>query len=250
MGKITSFRKSMNKLDPADYLKRKYELSGWKAELVDIVVGFLFAALLYFIIFPLILGANPPAVIVQSCSMKGALNVGDVVVLQGVSFDEVHAPLVKLDSPVSFKIWPNDYRKETKELIFPNNQTVPVTKKGDIMVYVSRISGEQIIHRVIAKVETPEGRYYITKGDANTIPDAAKIDCGVWSGNRCIQPDPFISSICTDKDKGWPGCIATPVRADEAIGRDLFVIPLIGHIKMMTFHILTLGHGYPGKMWC
>lgn len=241
---------AFKRLDPAEYIKDKYDLTGWKAELVDIGFGFLVAGLLYFVILPAILGANPPAVIVQSCSMKGTLNVGDVVVLHGATFDEIRAPLVKLDSPISFQIEPNDARKRTKKLIFPNNQTVPVAEDGDIVVYVSKISGEQIIHRVIAKVITPEGRYYITKGDANNIPDAAKIECAAWVGNRCIRFDPEVTSICTEKDKGWKGCIATPIRENEIIGREFFVIPLVGHIKMIVFHILTLGHGYPGPMWC
>jgi signal peptidase I len=251
--KPSPLRAAWNKLkllDPAEHLKRKYGLKGWKAELVDLVVGFAFAALLYYIILPAILGATPPAVVVQSCSMKGVLNVGDIVVLRGATFDEINAPLVRLGVPINFSLEPNDARNQTKFLVFPDNQTLPVGTSGDTVVYVSKTSGEQIVHRVIAKVEASDGRYYLTKGDANSVPDASKIDCAVWIGGECMTYSPSITKMCTNADKGWPGCIATPVKENEIAGRQIFVIPLLGHVKMLAFHVLTLGHGYPDKMWC
>ncbi|MFC2174747.1 hypothetical protein ACFLQ2_02645, partial [archaeon] len=74
------------KYDPAEFLKKRYNLKGWKAEAVDWGIGFLEAALFYFIILPLVLGTYPPAVVVQTCSMTGTYNVGDVAVLMGTSF--------------------------------------------------------------------------------------------------------------------------------------------------------------------
>ncbi len=248
----------LEKLDPAYWIKKRYSLTGWKAEVVDVLVAFAIAALVYYGIAPLILGANPPAVIVQSCSMKGVLNVGDVVVLKGVSFDEVNAPIVHLNSTnVTFKIIPSSRHEQTRVLFFPDGSPnkVNVTKSGDIIVYISPISGRQIIHRVIAKVITSDGKkYYITKGDANPIPDQAKIDCDEWvvNGNylRCIKLSDNVTDTCTLADKNWPGCISSPVPEGAVIGKDIFVIPLVGHVKLAVWHLLTLGHGYPDKITC
>ncbi|MCD6522667.1 MAG: hypothetical protein J7K68_02875 [Candidatus Diapherotrites archaeon] len=255
LNKIKSTWRTIKRYDPAEIIKRRYGLSGWKAELVDWIVGFGVAALLYFVILPMILNAYPPAVIVQSCSMKGTLNVGDIVVLHGASFDEIHAPLVVLNTTFDYSILPNNITQETKTLVFPDGQTLPVEKTGDIIVYNSKTSGIQIIHRVIAKVKAKDGNFYITKGDANKLPDSVRIECAEWEqiGNekRCTKLSSTISRICNESDVGWPGCLATPVTDADIIGKEIFWIPFLGHIKLIVFHILTLGTmGYPGPMWC
>jgi signal peptidase I len=246
--------KAWKRVDPAEVLKRKFHLAGWAAELADWVGGFIVAALIYFVIAPAILGAYPPGVVVQSCSMKGYYNVGDIVVLRGASFDAVNAPLITLSSPLSYTIEPNDVNQETKALLFPDGQRVDIAETGDVIVYDSAISGIQIIHRVVAKVRASDGEFYITKGDANPLPDSVRIDCAEWEsvpeGRKCTKLAPTVSRICTADDKGWPGCLATPVAAGKIAGKELVAIPLLGHVKMLVFHILTLGHGYPDKFWC
>lgn len=242
--------KKIKKLDPSEKVKQKYELKGWKAELFDLVFGFACAALLYYLILPFLLGATPPAVVVQSCSMKGALNVGEVVVLKGASFEEINAPTVQLDSEIDFSVVLDNQTQETTKLIFSDNQTLDVQENGDTVVYTSKISGEQIIHRVIAKVQTPEGRYYLTKGDANNLPDAVRLECTQWDFSGQICQKLRINGICTENDIGYGGCIATPVKEQDIAGRQFFSVPLIGHVKMIAMHIVTLGHGYPGPAWC
>jgi signal peptidase I len=249
-------RKLSYKYDPAEVVKRRYGLTGWAAELVDLGIGFLFAALLYFIILPAILGANPPAVIVQSCSMTGTLNVGDVSVLQGVKFDSIRAPLVTLEGRMNFTIEPNDIDLETTALIFPDGQRLDIREDGDVLVYISKISGNQIIHRAVARVRAGDGDWVVTKGDANKIPDAAKIDCAEFEDlggglRKCTKLSKQVKSVCSERDAGWPGCIGTPLKPSEVTGRQLFVIPLLGHVKLAVFHVLTLGTaGYPGPLWC
>jgi len=243
----------LDNYEPATFLKKRYSLTGWKAEAVDWGVGFLEAALFYFVILPLILGTYPPAVVVQTCSMAGTYNVGDIAVMMGTSFDGIHAPEVSASS-LTYSIVPNNISEQATELIFPGGQDVPVTTKGDVVLYISPTSGEQIIHRAIAKVVTPSGRYIITKGDANTIPDSAKIECAEWvkeaGGLRCTKIKSTISSICTDADRGYPGCLGTPIPESKVLGKAVFTIPLLGHVKMLFMHIITLGHGYPGPLWC
>ncbi len=252
-------RETLRKLDPAEWIKERYGLTGWKAELVDAITGLVLAALIYYVILPAILGANPPAVIVQSCSMAGTFQVGDIIVLKGTSFDDVHAPLVRVNSTeIYFRIVPESRFEQTRELIFPDGspRIVNVTRNGDVIVYISPLNGKQIIHRVIAKVVTRDGKhYFITKGDANPTPDQAKIACSQWirEGDylRCIELAKNVTDVCQyPRDAGWPGCISSPVPEDKVIGKAIFDIPLVGQIKLIIWHILTLGHGYPDKVLC
>jgi len=241
-------RETWNKYDPAEVIKKKYKLKGVAAEIVDLAVGFIVAGLIYFIIMPLLLGANPAAVVVQTCSMTGTYNVGDIVVLRGAAWDDINAPEITASS-IHYTIEPNNITHQTKKLIFADTE-LDVEATGDVIVYNSKTSGVQIIHRVIAKVTTPDGRYYITKGDTNAIPDSSKIDCAEFINDRCTKISYTVSNVCTEEDRGWPGCIGTPLKEDEIVGKHFFTVPLLGHVKMLFFHILTLGNGYPGPMWC
>ncbi len=253
-------RIDLSRFDPAERLKERYNLSGWKAELVDLVFGFLIAALIYYVILPAILGANPPATIVESCSMAGVFQVGDVVILKGTSFDDIHAPVVRLNTTsVNFSIHPNDWRnKEVRQIIFYGGdpRVLNITENGDVVVYHSPLNGRQIIHRVIAKVITSDGReFLITKGDANNIPDQAKIDCAQWVMDgqvyRCIQLAPNIKDTCQyPRDVNWPGCISSPVPMNKVVGKVIFDIPLVGQIKLILMDIITLGHAYPDGILC
>lgn len=239
--------------DPANYLTKKYKLKGWKAEAVEWGIGFIEAAIFYFIVLPLVLGTYPPAVVVQSCSMAGVYNVGDVVVLQGVSFDTLNAPEVTVPS-LNYTIIPNNIYNQTVELVFSDGTRLPVQTSGDVILYESAISGEQIIHRAIAKVTTPNGRYVLTKGDANNLPDSVRLECEEWAqtadGIICTSIKKTVSSVCTDEDRGYSGCLGTPIPEDKLMGKAILWIPLIGHVKMLFTHVITLGHGYPGPLWC
>ena len=254
-----SLKEKVSRYDIGEWVKRRYGLTGWKAETVDIIVGLVLAALIYYVILPLFLGANPPAVIVQSCSMAGTFQVGDIVVLSGVSFDNVNMPLVKVNSTkINFSIIPNSRFEQTKRLVFSDGtpRVVNVTRTGPVIVYISPLNGKQIIHRVIARVVTSDGkRYYITKGDANNTPDQAKISCAQWirDGNvlRCISIADNVTETCEyPRDVNWPGCISSPIPEKDVIGKAIFDIPLVGQIKLILWDIVTLGHGYPDKVLC
>ncbi len=251
---LKDVRKAWKTIDPGEFLKRRFGLKGWQAEIADLAGGFIVAALIYFIIAPAILGATPPAVVVQSCSMEGYHNVGDVVILRGADFDSISAPLVTLSSPLSYAIEPNDISKEVQELVFPDGQRVALDEKGDVIVYDSITSGIQIIHRVAAKVRALDGEFLITKGDANNLPDSVRVECAAWEevpgGQKCTELSDKVLRLCTKEDAGWPGCLSTPVTMDKVAGKQLLIIPLIGHVKMLFFHVITMGNGYPDRMWC
>ena len=248
-------RAKFKKYDPAQILIRKYKLKGIKAEIVDLVVSLGIAALLYFVIMPAILGANPAAVVVQTCSMKGVFNVGDISVLQGTNFEDLNAPEIILAQNFFYNIEPNNVASKTTKLLFPDGQELAVQTTGDIITYNSQTSGMQIIHRVIAKVRAEDGNFLITKGDVNDLPDSVKISCAEYTTTDgktyCTKLSTTITEVCdAETDRGWPGCLAAPLQDKDIVGKHILWIPFLGHVKMLFMHVVTLGHGYPGPFWC
>ena len=189
-------------------------------EVKDWAVSFLVAAVLYFIVLPAILGTSSPGVVVASCSERGYLNIGDILVVQGISIKDIKAPLVEVDRFEGFIPIPNDNGEITQMVIGGN--AVSLNRTNDIIVYNAYPLGTQIIHRVFAKIKTQDGYLLLTKGDANTA-----LDQMTQAGDVCIDEN--------------IGCISTPVTQRMLIGKQIiFPIPLLGHVKLF-FCDLTLG---------
>jgi len=216
--------------------KEKYD---WKEETKDWVVSFITVAIIYFLILPAILGTNSPLVIVSSCSEKGFLNIGDIVIVQGTPIEKVKAPLISAPKYNGFVP------------VFEGNKFIGVNISGevikpnasnDIIVYYANPSGSQIIHRVLAKVNTSNGMLLITKGDANQIPD----QLGVMN-NRLVE--------CVSENYA---CISTHVNSKMLVGKKIGpAIPLLGHVKLFFCDLVPFcdghsnaGTNYEYKLWC
>ena len=211
-----------------------------KQEVTDWAGAFLVAVLIYFIILPLVLGTSAPAVVVSSCSEKGYLNTGDIIVNQGISIDGVNAPEVTVDSLLY--VTPIFENGKAAKLNF-SGQIVNRTDQADIVTYVSNPLGAQIIHRVFAKVNYHGQTFLITQGDANPYPDQLwlKEDKGGW---------------CWDQNSGY--CISTLVSQQNLLGKKVGpTIPLAGHVKLFLCDIIpfceghaNLGTGYEYILSC
>ncbi|MCX8203633.1 MAG: signal peptidase I [Nitrososphaeria archaeon] len=109
------------------------------------VIALAFAA---FAAVGLALNSQYPLVVVASGSMRPVLHEGDVLLIEGVRFEEVRT------SPVD----------------------------GDVIVYRRPFDGRLIVHRAIAR----EGIGIVTKGDANLSPDPMPVTremlVGRWTG--------------------------------------------------------------------
>jgi len=195
-------------------------------EMKDWVLAFVVAAVVYFIILPMALGTSSPMVVVSSCSEKGYMNTGDILIIQGVDIKDVNAPLIEIDRYRGFTPIVDENNEVTKIDISGN--LVELNKSNDIIVYSAYPSRAQIIHRVFAKVkETSRDRYLlITKGDANQIPDQMSS-----TGVMCIDEN--------------VGCISTPITQRTLIGRKIiFPIPLLGHVKLFFCDIFPFCDGH------
>jgi len=197
-----------------------YEKFSASQEIKDWAVSFIVAAVVYFIILPAILGTTSPGVVVASCSEKGHLNIGDILIVQGTSIKDINAPEVVVDRYEGFTPV-LDENGEVTELIIGSKQ-VSLNRSNDIVVYSAYPTGVQIIHRVFVKIKTSDGYLLLTKGDANTA-----LDQMTQTGESCIDEN--------------IGCISTPVTQRMLVGKKILIpIPLLGHVKLF-FCDLTLG---------
>ncbi len=79
---------------------------------------------------------------------------------------------------------------------------------GDIVVYKATWFPQPVIHRIIAKTETPSGTVYTIKGDNNPSPDPAP-----------VKPSQIISKVY---NYPW----------ESTAGQAPVVIPKIGYITL------------------
>lgn len=205
-------------LDPYYYFDRFWDkyvgIGGITKTLAELVYTLFLAYLIYFTA-GLILHTPRPAVIVASSSMIPVYHPGDIVIVRGVSPNEINAPEVSLNIPYTDHVTPSQagirfLRHGIKLYAIEVNGKIVPLKKGTIIVYRDDLNNRDIIHRVILKIKTPHGYYFVTKGDNEQTNPTADQDCIL---GYCVYP--FL------------------VSQDQVIGTPIFVIPRIGIIKLI-----------------
>lgn len=201
----------------------------WRSWLKDWGISIIVAAAIYFLILPAVLGTMSPMVVVSSCSERGYLNIGDLLVLQGTGPANIRAPEIEISDLHFIPIVQNE---EVVGLNF-SGAVVMLNRSNDIIVYSAYPSRYQIIHRVFAKLKINGEYYLITKGDANAVPDQ------IW-----FAGDSY--GICADEAVG--NCISALVRKEMIVGKALFSVPFLGHVKLFFCDIMPFcdGHSNPG----
>ncbi|PIU21871.1 MAG: hypothetical protein COT15_00145 [Candidatus Diapherotrites archaeon CG08_land_8_20_14_0_20_34_12] len=203
--------------------------------IVYVISAFIFAYLFYQL-FGLILASKYPATIVLSGSMEPVFYRGDILIVQGVSSENLKGQEVSLDldslenvptffyangfcsldqNPSLVKclqlvnpVLTNKIPLEnftTKEIRFSNGVVLPIETTGDIVVYYSKLQNKEIVHRVIAKIKTKSEIYVLTKGDSKL--------------------NPFI-----DQEGG---IVEYAINAKDIYGRVIFKIPILGYVKLL-----------------
>ena len=181
---LKELRQKLKWLDPFTYVDLwvmpKVNPNNNKAieTVVYVVFAFIFALALYALL-GLILWTKNPLVIVVSGSMQPNLYRGDVVVMHGLSPQDIRGAAIEIDTDLSGKSLSEfaaiDYAGQTISIA---GQSIPLNQSGDTVVYYSDLSGVQIIHRVVANIKTPQGHYLLTKGDNQATNQFVDQDCG------------------------------------------------------------------------
>ncbi len=242
---INKVREKLKWFDPFTYVdlyvmpKVNPNKNKFVSNIVYIVFAFIFAYALFFLLGVLLATKNP-LVIVLSGSMEPIMFRGDIIMLQGLSFEQINAPQIDLDRNLrnsflsSFaevqcigvnnsiktelascnefiklfqerKIDSNQF--VAKKISFNNGEEIAVTTKGDVVVYFSNSLNRPIIHRVVAKIKARDGLFLLTKGDSTQNP--------------LLDQQTEISPL--------------PVNAKEIDGKAILTIPLLGHVKLIFF---------------
>ena len=209
------------------YFFERKEAVDWGVYLLS---AFVFAWAIY-AFFGLMLGTQSPFVIVVSGSMEPLYHRGDVIVLQGQSFEQLQGKEVSLPESISGRALavfaepqyvPSQNGLQIESIKFNNGDEIEINKDGSIIVYFSELLQEPIIHRIVAKIGAADGKYVLTKGDS--------------VNNSTVDQD------CGKVVHGLPekACIARyPVNEGEIQGAAVLQIPAIGCVKLWLFDDLS-----------
>lgn len=180
----------------------------------------------------LVLQTSSPIVVVVSESMEPQLFRGDLVVIQGVSFENLKADLVILPYSLQGKFFADFVTPhyDTKTLSFTDSSTVAhLNLTNDIVVYNSPLLGKQIIHRAQAKIASADGQFVLTKGDNAVTNPAIDQDCGLIT----IVPNNATPTVQLRPAKACVNPIAPPI--SEVLGKAVLRVPLVGCFKLWLF---------------
>lgn len=250
---LKKIRKKLRWLDPFTYVDEFVMpvVNPKKKSSIELVVNIFFAAffaIAFYTIAGFLLSTEVPGAIVYSYSMVPVLSRGDFIAMQGVSAHNLNAETIDLNLAIANRplkeyattycsfnegygnpdeLKPCDdfladfiYGKikldsfSTRKIAFRNGKTLDIKKSGDTVLYFSSLSGKQIIHRAVAKINAEDGTFILTKGDSGKNPVIDQ-DYPLSYTNNAIT------------------FYATP--AEKIKGRIFFTIPIIGYAKILIF---------------
>jgi len=245
--------------------------------IVYLVTAFVSAYLLYYVILGLLFNSPSPMVIVVSGSMEPVFHRGDVMALSRWNIEELNAQLVELpETAIEGKnieeyaeTWCSvkglnqlvpckcpsalqnpfdsvqknfDFSKcgplvlllkqrvisskdiLTEKIFFPSTgKEIEVKKEGDVVVYFSEIRGIPVIHRAVVKIRAKDGLFVLTKGDSE------------------------LNSFIDQEDNGLS---VGAVKVSELQGKTIFMVPIIGYVKLILLDDLPCYLFAPNKQYC
>jgi len=258
---LRSVKKKIKGKEPSEKkeLTKKQKI---KREAMDWGISIAAALLIYFVVLPAILGTSTPMIVVSSCSQQPHLNIGDLLIIQGVQMEDIEAPTVTIEGQLNYT-----YDKQTNTLTINDHEISPNTNNS-IVTYLPSPTGTQIIHRALVKLEFTEQaepiqgeKILLTQGDANEIPD--QITRTEVNGERALcldytregmilqpQHGPEDQELLISQDPEI--CLSTPATEERIIGRKKGPrIPLLGHIKLFFCDVAPIceGHSNPGTSY-
>lgn len=192
----------------------------------------LYSLLLAFIIFKLlglILGTSLPLATVVSGSMEPSFYRGDIMIIgsaKNIKTEEItinqNIKTKNLSEFSKINYSMNEHGNYQARSIIIENQEIDIDKaienRNSVVVYRSNLTGRDIIHRVILKINAKDGTFVLTKGDNPETNYIIDQDC-IINGNYIVN-----------------GCIHIyPIETKDLLGKKLARVPYVGHLKLFLF---------------
>ncbi len=228
-------------LDPFNYLDMALEKwigkpdGFWKSTIYWICyIGLaFFLAIAIYNLLGWILGVSMPMAIVYSASMEPSLHRGDIVILTKANNLKVEEITINqnisnkdLEEFADVSYYLNEYGLEEAEYLTIGDKNISllstINNKNSVIVYPSNVSGKDIIHRAIVKINANDGVFLLTKGDNHKTNTYIDQDCGVDIVDGEITIEKPCLNLC-------------PIKEKDLKGKKLGKIPYIGYIKLVLF---------------
>lgn len=174
-----------------------------------------------------------PMAIVYSASMEPSLHRGDIVILTKANNLKVEEITINqnisnkdLEEFADVSYYLNEYGLEEAEYLTIGDKNISllsaINNKNSVIVYPSNVSGKDIIHRAIVKINANDGVFLLTKGDNHKTNTYIDQDCGVDIVDGEITIEKPCLNLC-------------PIKEKDLKGKKLGKIPYIGYIKLVLF---------------
>ena len=243
--RLAQLKQKLKWLDPFTYvdlaLDKYWPVKGKEKTLAQeigynviyVVSAFAFAFIIYQA-FAFALSTSSPIVIVVSESMEPVFYRGDVMFVQGIPAENLAGTLAVtsqnlFEMPFS-EFASASYSGGELQSIEIDGKSYAQDPDSDIIVYNSRLLGEQIIHRIFLKIKANDGYYFLTKGDNKKTNKTFDQDCGKvtvkYSPGTDIVEGYVLEKPCID---------LFPETSKEIQGRTIFRIPAVGCVKVWFF---------------
>lgn len=193
------------------------------------------------------LGTDKPVVSVVSCSMYPALNVGDIVVVQGESFEDVKEGDILVYSSKAANITVGDEKYSLTNYGTPEKVETAAGTVELINIQDSHVSSDEGGKEAILKIGNSrylvdEDRTYQINGETVTIDDLEGVSIPVV--HRVTEKhDSYLETQGDNNARQLH--FEKHVEPAQIHGTSVFVIPRIGGIKLLLMDIVGFNGDKP-----
>lgn len=193
------------------------------------------------------LGTDKPVVSVVSCSMYPALNVGDIVVVKGESFEQVEEGDILVYSSKAANITVDGEKHSltnygTPEKVETTAGTVELINIQDAHVSSNEGGKEAVLKIGNSRYLVDEGRTYQINGETVTIDDLEGVSIPVV--HRVTEKhEKYLETQGDNNDRKLH--FEKHVEPQQIHGTSMFVIPRIGGLKLLIMDLVGFNGDKP-----
>lgn len=187
-----------------------------------------------------VLNTERPVVSVVSCSMYPALNVGDILLVQGTEFEDIEEgdiAIYQVDKQAILNI-----EDERIELDSNNSAAQTAAGKVELIDAISNDDGRAILKIDGENIELDVGETAIVNGERISLVYAAGMEIPVV--HRVVDKhETYLETKGDNNPRQIP--FEKEVRPEQIYGVSRLTIPRIGGFKLLLMDFLGMNNGQP-----